>query len=233
MKKIYMPSNEQLDEMQSYGIDLEKYVEIKMVEAIITRGINYPKAGKLKSIYKYLQDNIDIVHAICYLYPEEIKYSELANYDIQLLEQIINKKQEQSIYNLDNLANIKSTATIYSQPIFLATIDKLAKELPNNPEYRFEYKENPLLDDIFGCKIIPELYNMSVPTIVKLAEIEPAYAVLLNQNKADKKELLAHGLNKYYQRYGLADFNNTYNKENINDNPKTRRLIKAINRNID
>ena len=231
MKKIYMPPDDKLSEMQSLGINLKSYIEIKMAELMIVNSINNNKKSKLSGAYKYILDNMNILHSICLLYPEEIQYAKLSQYDIQLLKQLINKSHDETIYNLDNLSNF-AFSNIYSSSIIIQTIGKLQEQLLNRPEYRFQYQDNSLLDDIFTCKIIPELFEFSYKLIVNLVEIEPAYAVLIYQNKLDKgskKELLKYGLSKYMERYGLCE--NIYTEEDILKQEETKRLIKAIRRN--
>ena len=84
MRKIYMPSNDVLIEMQDRGANVYKYILTKTIESIIRCGIIYPDAGKLKYAQKYLRENPEIARAICTLYPEDMRYSEVARNDFKL-----------------------------------------------------------------------------------------------------------------------------------------------------
>ena len=237
MKKVYMPTDDMLIEMQSMGANVDQYVTIKMAESIMVDGKNYPAKGMLKGCYKYLKDNSSVVHAVCLLYPDEIKHSELASYDTKLLEQLINKNNNKSIYNLDYLCRFVLSSQ-YSVTTTYEVVNKLASELPNNPEYRFEYAENRLLDDLFNGELI-----IAYPTLdffKQLVTIEPAYALLF-KNKIIKEygtldmetisELLKTGLMNYVQRYGLEYQPNYYNFGIDIEKRDTKKLIKAIRRN--
>lgn len=241
MKKIYMPSDETLHKMQELDGDINTYLLIKAIETLIVDGVNYPSKGKLKNAYKYLRENPKIVRAICLLYSEEIRYSELAKYDIDLANWLINKTPNREIYSLDNIGYF-SHSIQYNYQFVKNVIDKLGEGLFYNPEYRFEYKESELLDDIFSTKIL-EAHDFGYSeTIKKLPSIEPAYAVLLpyvtGGNHDDvpeeihRKILLSEGIKAYARRYGLgwyAEKNKDKKVDFDNPNEDTKRLIRCIN----
>ena len=247
MKKIYMPSDEILHKMQELDGDINTYLLIKAIESLIVDGVNYPNKGILKNAYKYLRDNPYIVRAICFLYPEEIKYSELAKYDIDLANWLINKKPNRDIYALDNIGYF-SHSIQYNYQFMKDVIDKLDERLVYNPEYRFEYKnsdfgytQSELLDDIFSTKILEKHDFGYSETIYKLPKIEPAYAVLLPYvtgsthdeytEEMYRKLLLHEGIKAYARRYRLGWYaeNNKDQKVDL-DNPddETKRLIRCI-----
>ena len=158
MKQVYIPTMDELYLIQDKvtGYNLYKYLLVKAVESLIMEGINLPNKGILKNAYKYLRENPEIAYAICRLYPEEIKYSEYAQNDIDLCEELITNEdlQERTIYNLDNLHHFENGLGVLSnREILITTAKLLSRELPKNPRYRFEYKENTLLDNIFTCSI--------------------------------------------------------------------------------
>ena len=237
MKKIYMPSDDILLKMQELGGNINAYLLIKAAESLIVDGINYPNKGMLKSAYKYLRENPDIAHAVCLLYPKEIKYSEVAKYDVSLTSQLISKSTSKDIYTLDNLSYFGESIRD-NNPIILNTIGQLDEYLPTNPEYRFEYKDNVILEDIFSTRILDrtKFYNNII--MEKLSNIEPAYAVLFPQvteyenkylEETYRKMLLTKGMRTYAIRYCL-DGTLRYNKEIDlnNQDEETKRLIRCI-----
>jgi len=238
MKKIYMPSDSTLARMESSGINVYKYVLIKMIESIIVDGKNLPNKGMLKGTYKYLLEDPDVVHSICLLYPEEITYSDIAKHDMTLLDKLINKSSDTSVYNLDYLSKF-TYSTTHSTIILRNAVETLGKGLQKRPEYRFEYQNNELLDDIFACKLDPSMFYISLETARYLTAIEPAYAFLLKGIKLDgfnnelNEEAISHllfdGLIGYAERYDI-DFPNRNGNINLS-HPTTKRLIKAIRRN--
>lgn len=246
MKKIYMPSEQKLHEMQALGANVYKYLLIKAVESLIVDGINYPHKGILKSAYKYLRENPDIAHAICLLYPEEIKYSFVAMYDAELCEQLIGKQQDTSIYSLDNLSHFPNSIS-YNLSVVDTTIDKLDEYLPRTPQYRFEYQSNELLEDIFSTKILQQVNFRSPETMAQLTRIEPAYAVLFPEaspimsfsesqiNDAYRKEILIEGINAYAKRYQIASIISGSNQHNedilTNPDENVKKLLKCIREN--
>ena len=66
MKKIYFPNMDKLHQIQSIvgGDNTYRYLLVKAIESLIVDGINYPNKGILKSAYKYIKENPDIVHSI-------------------------------------------------------------------------------------------------------------------------------------------------------------------------
>lgn len=238
MKKIYMPSDDVLLKMQELGGDINTYLLIKAVESLIVDGVNYPNKGILKNAYKYLRENPKLVHAICLLYPEETKYSEVAKYDARLALDLVDKSTSREIYTLDNLSYFSSTATSNSD-IVSHTIDKLYEKLPKSPEYRFEYKKSWLLEDIFSTQILNKMQFHDYRAMEHLSCIEPAYAVLIpNANNSDRnrteylkamrENFVTYGIRAYARRYGLDQVE----KREINlksPDEETKRLIRCIN----
>lgn len=158
MKKVYMPTMDELYQMQEMtnGFSMYKYILIKAIESLIIDGKNYPNKGILKSAYKYLRENPDIAYAICRMYPEEIKYSECAQNDINLCLKLLDEKSidNHNIFNLDRLQYFENgLGVLTNDGVIQTTAHILASSLPNTPQYRFEYQENSLLDAIFYREI--------------------------------------------------------------------------------
>ena len=239
MKKVYIPTMDELYEMQDMtdGQSIYKYILIKAIESLVIDGVNYPNKGILKSAYKYLKENPDIAYAICRMYPSEIKYSEYAQNDINLCLGLINKGKvkETNLKDLDNLHYFENGIGIFSSNgVVQATAHILAKDLPYQPQYRFEYKQNSLLDDIFARKIYIEQLNPY--SRQDFIEIEPAYILTTNPNSVipssnDKNIALYHSINKYANRYGIdLDTGIEYYKEDIltNQDEQVKRLFRCL-----
>lgn len=237
MKKIYMPTMDELYKMQDItdGHSTYKYILIKAIESLVMEGVIYPDKGILKKAYKYLRENPNIAYAVCRMYPEEIKYSEYAQNEMVLCLDLISGKhsQDRSIYVLDNLSYFENGIGVLSNPsILTTTVKTLSDKLPQTPQYRFEYKQNSLLDDIFAREIpVQELSEASTQDFIN---IEPAYALIANPDcpKTDnKKYILYQSINNYAKRYGIGySIGNEYYGDDILTSPdeNVKRLLKCI-----
>lgn len=225
VKKLYIPSEEELREMYSLvGDYMYTYLKIKAIEALIVEGVNYPNKGILKSTYKYLKEDEDIAHAVGMMFPEEIKYSDIAQNDIKLCQQLIMGKEDNSLTSLNNLAYFNNGAGVLSNNLIVnQTIDLLAKGLRQNPKYRFTYVNSLLLDDIFARRLVIERDG--------LYEIEPAYVLTYRKSHSGDLPLnistkLFDGMRKYANRYGMNLVpGDVFGNE-------TKRLVKCIRQNI-
>lgn len=242
MKRIYIPTMDELYLIQDMvnGHNLYKYILVKAIESLTMEGINYPNKGILKSAYKYLRENPEIAYAICRMYPEEIKYSEIAQNDTRLCLDLITDKliQDETIYRLDNLFHFeKGIGVLSNQGVIGTTAHILATKLPSTPTYRFEYKPNSLLDDIFACQIptedIPNAFSNDFTII------EPAYTIKLDEHQLrnflpeyeEKSHHLERSINKYTERYGVTGRDGwEYRGKDILTNPdeNVKRLLKCI-----
>ena len=242
MKQVYMPSQEGLYIMQDRGINIYKYLLIKAIESIIMDAKVYKNDGTriLENLYKYLREDPYIVYSICRMYPEEIPYSDIAKNDTSLCLNLISpeNKQDNSIYNLDNLSYFEDGLCVLSNRLVIDnTIKTLIEKLPSSPRYRFEYRQNQLLDDIFNC----ELDSIFITTpMIELAKIDPAYILRYNDQELDslftskenKKHMLNELVNLYGKRYGIPLYDcNYYKNQDIltNPEPEVKRLLKCIN----
>ena len=244
MKKVYVPTMDEMYLIQDMvkGHNLYKYILVKAIESLVMEGKLYQNKGILKTAYRYLSENPEIAYAICRMYPSEIAYSEYAQNDIRLcLDLITGKAQpDMTIYNLDNLSHFeKGVGVLSNSGIISMTSHILAEKLLTTPNYRFEYKENTLLDDIFSCEIptgiIPSNagYDFTV--------IDPIYTIKLDfrqlssflPSSGDRKYLLEQSINKYLERYSITGrdgYINGYGTKDILTNPDehVKRLLKCI-----
>lgn len=241
MKKVYMPSMEELYIMQDKGVNMYKYLLVKAIESIIMDikiNQNYiiDSTSIIKNIdNRLIRENPYIEQAICTLYPEEIPYTSCAKHEPGLCLKLISEdyKQDNSIYNLDNLSYFGDGKYVFSNKTVITMALKILREkLPLMPQYRFEYKQNKLLDDIFNCELQTGCFPQDH---ILLATIEPAY--ILKNTESEFNPLLGKNahinyyINDYAKRYGIANYEcNEYENKDILTNPDAdvKRLIKCI-----
>ena len=235
MKEMYVPTMDELYLMQDMGGNVYKYLVAKVIEKLILEGINTPAKGMLKSAYKYLKEDYDVASAVCTLYPEEMKYSEILRYDSSFCLKLIEEPKPLD-RSLDNLSYF-DTSAFNNIPVMNKTITRLNKVLLDNPKYRFTYKQSKLLDDIFLVRV--NLDTIGYDEKILLASIEPAYLVkyfeyyssLLKGTKTPD-EVLKTSIFDYCHRYDIANWlGQKYRNKDILTNQPTevKRLIKCIN----
>lgn len=226
-KQIYIPTMDELYTIQDMNINVYNYLLAKVIEVLTLEGVVWYNKGILKNEYKYFRENAEIVRAICSMYPEELQYSEIGKYDLELCLDMM-EENDNSLYNLDRLA-LFNESTINNIFVTRTVIDKLAKGLIDNPKYRFEYRENSLLNSIFSTEFINNMfYEMRM--LENLSIIEPAYVLKTkNLSKTDQKELLEKAIKAYISRYKLSQYNGSGVKDILtNPDLETKRLIKCI-----
>ncbi|MBQ2872952.1 MAG: hypothetical protein IJE89_03025 [Bacilli bacterium] len=254
MKKVYIPSEEELLKMQDLtkvngiyhnGSIMYKYLLCKVVEALVIEG-KLEDRGILEKTYKYFRENPQIAIAICKMYPEEIKFSEYAQNDIRLCEDLLTGAllPDKTIYSLDNLTHFQNGVGVYTNYyIMRSTIETLYEKLTTTPQYRFEYQEpNSLLDSIFSCNL--SSYEFNSQTAEQLVKIEPAHALKLDKNVFNKYNIqrmltsslttvLESYINAYCARYGMERIVfPEYYREDIIKNPddNVKRLLRYLDR---
>lgn len=233
-KDIFVPTMDELYEMQDLNGNVHKYLLTKVVETLCMRGYKYPNAGILKSVYKYLCENEYISTAVCKMYPEEMKYSEFAQNNLNLCLYLLKHKENKEIYRLDNLVLFKEGAGVLSNhKVVKSTIDILSELLPENPKYRFDYRYgNDLLEEIFGRKILERLYIGSTFENVQfqLGKIEPTYGLLYNNYESEflKETLLKEFIDEYARTYGIDSFSVVEGEEKFLETSEAKKLIKCI-----
>lgn len=232
MKKLYMPTMDELYSMQELGANVYKYLYAKAIEALVVEGVNYPNKGILKSSYTYLREDEAIAHGVCMMFPEEIAYSEVVKYDPVLCQRLISEEQS-NLDRLDNLSHF-SRSVLSNINIVREVIEVLARELKDNPKYRFTYKDNALLDNIFARRTDGFFMwaNFGGEILESLSIIEPAYLVD-GRFSCDGQEIQS-SVDKYGARYDLPiNFGMEYEDIDIlsNQPAEVKRLIRCINSN--
>ena len=206
MKKVFIPSMDDLYKMQDMHINILPYLYAKAIERLCIEYNNYPKMGSiLRNEYKYLREDPVIAKAICMMYPSEIMYSDIVKYDAGLAMKLISEPKNNDIYRLDNISyfgnNLDSNLLIQKEVIRI-----LYNEIYSNPKYRFEYKNSNILDDI---------------TKKQLGYIEPYYGL--------DSDMLSNMMERYVNRYGIDYTSN--NKDILtNQTIEVKRLFRCIDR---
>lgn len=224
MKKVFIPSRDDLYKMQDRGINILPYLYAKVIESLCISYNNYSRKGSiLKNEYKYLREDPVIASAICMMYPNEIMHSTIASYDNDLAINLITTNRSNDIYRLDNLSRFNSLVTSNTL-VQKEVIKVLYEELRKNPKYRFEYKDNKLLDDIFMGKFDTTMFFGDKENYdYMLGFIEPYYA--LNSDY----DTLSDSMKYYVNKYGIIY---TSDKSDIltEESTEVKRLIKCINK---
>lgn len=248
MKEIFMPSMDELYQMQDKGANVYKYILVKAIESIICKGVNYPDFGIFENTSDYFRENPEIARAVCSLYPDEMVYSDVARNDINLCVSLINGSNNK-VSNLDYISRFDNNI-IYNSVVLRNVILLLEKELSNNPKYRFDYgKEDSceILDIIFNREINSQrlmfiLGDARINVVKSLVNIEPTYALSLpseyfsvgfyNNNEYIRNEYLNAGIANYADRYGITgSVGCEYYGKDILTNPDkdVKKLLKCIN----
>lgn len=229
MKELYIPSMDDLYEMQDMGVNIYKYILVKAIEKIALDGVNHSNKGMLKNAYRYIKENLYIASAIGMMYPEEIKYSQVANMDVNLCMNILNKREDTKS-NLDYLGNFDNS-TLMNTMVIDKVLLELIEKLQRDPKYRFEYKQNYLLDRIFKREITSNELMFSKALGEKILKVEPAYILTLLDILNISKEDIQLLFNQYASTYGIPNYvGEEYRKKDILTNPDTdvKRLLKTI-----
>lgn len=232
-KKLYMPNNVEIDLFNRYA-DLNKYLFIKTIEAIIMRGLKDPRVGMLDEVTREIRDDEDIYRAICLLFPEQVDKIPIAKTDVNLCMRLLSMPEEdKSIYNLDNLWMFDSNDDFIRKNV----IDILSKKIQLSPKYRFVYKKCDLLDEIFSCSFdynVSSIGSSKTKMLERLSKIDPIYIIkaLINGdldkfNVDEIKILLGNALNTYAHRYGVSGSELFVNSNNTNK-IKNKKLIRCI-----
>lgn len=236
MKKVFVPTMDELYKMQDMGANIYKYLLVKTIETLVVDGINYPNKGMLKSTYKYFKEDPYIAPAICMMYPEEIQYSKIASMDVNLCIKLLNQENTKTKCNLDYLSKFDEMI-LKNTTILGNTIVKLDEEFENNPKYRFEYIENELVRRIIDREITDTELILLRNYIVELLNIEPAYGLSLGSyffknDEFDRKYRISRAIDNYADTYCIPRYVGTeYLNKDILTTPSTevKRLIKCIN----
>lgn len=226
MKKVFIPNDRELGKFEQLGVDTDKYLAAKVVEILLMEGIKYPNKNYFNGEYKYIREDPTIAHSVCLVRPEAINYSDVAKYDSDLCLKLLDRNNEHNS-NLDVIVGF-SDSIINNQLVVKKIIKLLFQEIRKNPDYRFTYKVNNFLDNIFEGKfeydrsILQDRRNYHF--MYMLGAIEPYY-VLSSLDKGNNGKLLEEAMNEYIGRYDIIDVDSN----NIDNYKKRIRTYKKDN----
>lgn len=234
MKKIYIPTEEELKKIQQLsGNDkLYMYILTKVVEKMLNEGMI------IKNGDKELITIPEIASAICYVYPQEIMYSDIAKQDLNLFMRLIERIPNNSVEYFEYLFDA-STTIQYDQNLVSKLITLLCQRLHDNPRYRFNYKESDILNSIFEIDYL-RFNNYNNETKDNLMTIDPIYLIkFLEDSKIDRDIIRESGnrlsdkINTYSSRYGInKEIGFNYRTRDILKRPdeKVKKLVRFMNK---
>ena len=236
MKKVYIPTQDELLELQELSTNTKliyQYIFTKTLEVLVLEGVLSPEKGMLKIAYEKFSEYPELAYAICKMYPSEIDKVEEAQYDINLCCEMLNAihKQDDTIKGLDEILP-RFENSLGNRSVIDATTKKLVEHLPSYPQYRFEYKPNSLLDDIFSCEI--ETPFVSQSSVKNFLVIDPVYITKFSEyhlRNIDKRIETERTLYRYIARYGINENvgRECYSKDIISKpDDKTKKLIRYL-----
>ena len=234
MKKIYLPSNEEMKIIQllSGNDKLYKYILTKSVEKMISEG------QLIKNGDKELISIPELAIAICNIYPQEIGYSDIAKNDLNLFTRLLSTELDYSNNNI-NYLSVASKDIQYNESIVLQLLKALNNKLYKDPTYRFSYRESDILNSIFEVDYLKfKNYNDQIKDILMM--IDPIYVIKFLKERDLSKEVvkeegnrLSSKIDTYSSRYGIfQSVGYEYKHIDIIKRPdeKVKKLVKYINK---
>lgn len=246
MKEVYIPTKNELLELQNLGINVYRYLLSKGMEALVMEDVIYGEKNMFETAYETLPEFREILPPLARMYPERIKESEKASTDIDLCQKMLkplSRKNDFSIYQLDNLIYFNQDTKVLHDARIIKTVSSiLEEELPSTPKYRFDYQEpNILLDDIFSCRI--PLETLEKDALDNLLAVDPIYAVKYLSLPEEKRPHSVKGLAflndmaytitkntlRYVGRYGLEGITEYRGKDIVNaPDAKVKKLVRYL-----
>lgn len=234
MKKVYIPTEEELHKLENIGVNTYYYLLSKTIESIIMADVIYEEEDMFDVAYEEFSDYPQIIYSIAKMYPERIAESVRASNDMQLCKKIILTlvQNDRSIYGLDQMKYFQEEV-LRDKEVISLIIDTLSCKLHTSPRYRFEYNSpNEVLDKIFACEVDTE--SMDEDTLGALSFIDPIYLAktcdLIEDKEMAKKA--KKSIIRYANIYGLNAHLIEYLKPNIlvENNEKIKRMIRCLDR---
>lgn len=238
MKKVYIPTEEELYKMQNLmdnGTRTYQYLVAKVIEVLTMESVLEPDKPILDIAYEQFSEFPEIVYTISKMYPEQISRSEIAINDVQLCQYLIKSisKQDDSIKQLDEiLPQFESGTGVLSNNGVVKSIAKtLSTGIQSYPKYRFEYKPNDTLDKIFSCEI--KEYEIPNSALDDFMSIEPAYSTKVDQSRmrGDLRSELVRNIVRYTSRYDVEEHRGIgYQRQGILPEPdkNVKKLIRCL-----
>ena len=230
MKKVYIPTEEELHNLEKLGVNSYYYLITKTIESMIMADVIYEEEDMFEVAYDEFSDIPQIIYAIARMYPERIADSVKSANDVELCKKIIPTlaQNNKSIYGLEKMSNFKEK--ILENPAVIAIIiNTLVNQLPINPKYRFEYNgPNDTLDKIFNCEL--DTKNMDFSTLQTLATLDPIY-LAKSKEVIILPEIAALAIQKYANIYGINAYGVRTTKFTsvVNNDDKIKKLTRRLN----
>jgi len=212
-RPMYIPTDEEIEYLNHIDTNMVyNYLVTKSIEKLIL------EAKFLRDLSMPVLTIDEVVHGVCFIFPEEIYASENDKYDVTFCHQLLTRKPSIALKKLNSLHTFAPSVQ-YNTQIMQTTIDLLDQELVNDPKYRFTYTENLLLNAIFAIDY-EKFISLSTDYLLKLIKIDPSYALKFPDLK-DRDYFFKIGMEKYQQRFDLTE-DNQCSDEN------TKKLIKYL-----
>ena len=227
---MYIPNEEDLYDIQMVAGNavLYRYILAKEREKQLTERIS-----KNNDLYLIRPNVVDVTsfNGSLNSYNKE---------DIDSFLKLLENKNNKSLYNL-NCLSLASREVLNDEIVIKKVIDLLDNHLSDtNIFYRFIYKENELLDAIFGVDY-EKFMSLSGDYKDKLIKIDPTYFIKFPENHDlcwTQREIqmfkLVNAIDTYAMRYGMdKSVGREYQNRDILSNPdeNVKRLIRKLNNN--
>lgn len=216
-KKVYVPTTEELEELKkilqktnTYRNEktLYEYLIAKKVELIVAN-------GGLEFFSQNEKEDYDIVYGVTNFYKEDIWCTPFTSSPIAK-KIILTDKIMDTEYGLDYLDRIDNKLC-NDKEFVCQIVSKLKTILQKDPNYRFVYQNNKLLNDIFERKLSTNIIKSCIKNdISSLTGIEPTYMLEIS----DEFIFATH--------YSAEDYENLKNNKNFKESFKSYYLNKAI-----
>ena len=239
MKRVYIPTMDELYYMQKMGVSIHHYLLSKTIESLVMADVIYKEEDMFDIAYSELPECPEIIYTIAKMYPERIPSSEKAKSDANLCRQLIPTfaNRHETLQGFDNMRYF-SNETLKDPKVIREIINTLSNKLQSYPRYRFEYLgPNDVLDELFGREISLDTIPNNI--LDALICIEPSYLIKVSelfQTKKDIEELeraITRGSIRYAGRYSVNAYNHGNSKNNdilTNPNEPTKKLLRVLDR---
>lgn len=237
--KVYIPTMEELEQLQAHGVNIYHYIITKVTETIIMESQIYDEAD-IFEILENIDEHPEIIYAICKMYPKILKQSIILSKDIKLCNKLLSNisREDNTIYKIDDYLMNMDESILFDEDIIKNTINFISNNISSCPKYRFDYQcPNKLLDSIFSCEL--PISKISTDSYEELMVIDPIYCVKLgvsppgriNKKTPERYFPVHRGMAIYTGRYGIDEYivQSYQNKDIINKpDDNVKKLIRCL-----
>lgn len=243
-KKVYIPSMNEISNMQSIVNDntigsrgsVYNYCLAKRIEYIVLN-------GGLECFSDEVRSDREIAKKVLRFCPNDLI---LYYNDFELAKEVMGNVYHDGVRSGIDYINLTSRRMQNSPEFVHYIVTYLAEYLNKYPDYRFNYVDNKLLNNIFSGNILDNFninglsYRKRVEFFEALSMIEPAYILKSDKKYYDHYRVfvdemidtcyanhLVNSINAYANRYGISNANNDINIVKSN-NDKCKKLVKFL-----